>query len=753
MKTLRAAIIGIGAFIALLWSSSLHAQIVINEVCSSNTYSLYDEDGSASDWIELYNTSGEAVSLQGWGLSDKSNAQPKWVFQQGSIAPYGYFIVFASDKNRQSTTRPHTNFKISQGEEVVYLYNPQGVIVSMSDPRFIPSNHTLGRIPDGSGLLYHLKNPTPGSSNNSAHIVVDQPTAELVFSHTAGVYTAAFSLSISCNQPNAEIRYTLDGSEPTRNSPVYTGTIYVHNTATESPVLASIPTSDTWKHPKGSVNGAFVVRAQAFDGPVPISHIHTHTFFVEEDFTNRYGFPILSITAEKEDFFSDEKGIYVRGPGQWPNWSHHGDQWERPIHLEYFVNGTRVLQQNIGARIHGRSSRAYPQKSIRLVADKDYGSAQINYPFFGEDGASSFKRLIVRTPDRMFNQSYFVDPLTYEIARNMDIDGQDYQPVIVFINGEYWGIHQLRERLDKHYLATHYNVNPDNVDILDFDRQLTIVEGNMNAWNELQAYLLSHDLSNSENYAEVASKVDIDNLLDYLIVQLFFANNDFPINNQKLWRERKEGAKWRFFYFDGDDSMNQRHYNPLAYYLSGRNYGDPLSILFSSLLKNEGFRQQFGARFVYHISTTFEPSRVVEMVRKFEKDFLPMVPENIMRWNHPDNFHEWQRAVQDIQYFAVQRCAELTQQLQSLMADPFTVFPNPASQFVTVRLNDLDFKNADSFYLSVELHDLHGRIVVPEIISAEGGMVTIDVQDYPVGIYLLKIKTGKVYYTKRLIVQ
>jgi hypothetical protein len=101
----------------------------------------------------------------------------------------------------------------------------------------------------------------------------------------------------------------------------------------------------------------------------------------------------------------------------------------------------------------------------------------------------------------------------------------------------------------------------------------------------------------------------------------------------------------------------------------------------------------------------------------------------------------------------VQRCAELTQQLQSLIADPFTVFPNPASQFVTVRLNDLDFKNADSFYLSVAMQDLHGRSVVPEIISAEGGMVTIDVEDYPAGIYLLKIKTGKVNYTKRLIVQ
>jgi hypothetical protein len=353
----------------------------------------------------------------------------------------------------------------------------------------------------------------------------------------------------------------------------------------------------------------------------------------------------------------------------------------------------------------------------------------------------------------MFNQSYFVDPLTYEISKEMDIDAQDYQPVLVFINGEYWGIHLLRERLDKHYLATHYNAHPDNVDILDFDRQLAVVEGNMNAWNELQAYVLSHDLSISENYAQVASQVDIDNLLDYLIVQLFFANNDFPINNQKLWRERKPGAKWRFFYFDGDDSMNQRHYNPLAYYLSGKNYGDPLSILFSSLLKNDGFRQQFGARFVYHISTTFEPSRVVEMVRKFEKDFWPMVAENIMRWNHPDNFHEWQRAAQDIQYFAVQRCAELTQQLQSLMADPFTVFPNPADQFVTVRLNDLDFKNADSFYLSVAMHDLHGRTVVPEIISAQGGMVSIDLRDYPAGIYLLKIRTGKIYYTKRLIVQ
>lgn len=751
MKPIRTSIVTLVLGLFIISTNNVFGQLMINEVCASNSNTLFDEDGEANDWIEIYNTTNTEIPLAGWGLSDKNNPNPKWIFQQGVVPAHGYFIVFASDKNRQSATRPHTNFKISQGEEGVSLYYPSGQMADITDSRFIPTNHTLGRIPDGSSALFHITTPSPGASNNIADVAVDVELVQFSFSRTAGVYSNAFDLYISTDDNHAVIRYTLDGSEPTKFSSIYTSPILIKNNASNDAPLSNINTSDSWKKPRGAVNRANVVRVKAFINDVPVSFCHTHTYFIENDFASRYRFPVFSITTDGNNFFNEEKGIYVTGNGEWPNYTGTGDDWERPVHIEYFVDGQRTYQQDVGARVHGRSSRAYPQKSIRLVADENYGSAMMNYPFFGSDGADSFRRLILRTPDRMFNQSYFVDPLTYEVSKDMNIDAQDYQPVIVFLNGEYWGIHQMRERLDQFYIAKHFNVHPDKVDILDFDRQIAVIEGNMDAWKELETFLLSHDLSNQNDFDHVAANVDIDNLLDYLVVQLFFANNDFPINNQKLWREQKEGAKWRFFYFDGDDSMNERHYNPLAYYLSGKNYGDPLSLLFSSLLKNEEFRQQFGARFVYHISTTFEPSRVVEMVREFEQDYLPMVGEHIQRWNSPDNFHEWQRAVQDIKYFAVQRCAELTQQLQSLMADPFTVFPNPSNDVINVKLNDTDFGNAKDFYLSAKVQNVLGKEMTPEIVASGGGVVTIDVSHLPEGVYLLYIKTGRISYIKRVV--
>lgn len=724
------------------------AQLVINEVCASNSISWKDEDFEASDWIELYNCSENDIALLNWGLSDRNGALPKWKFQQGTIPAKGYLIVFASDKNRQSATHPHTNFKIGQGEEAVYLFHPQGQIVNQTDNRFIPTDHTIGRTPDGSSTLFHLATPTPGAHNNEADIAVDVETTRLTFSHEAGVYSEAFQLVINTDDNNAVIRYTLDGSEPTRNSPLYERPIEISNQTESTPVLADIVTSDSWEPPHGSINKATVVRVKAFIDNQPVSFCHTHTYFVDTDFAMRYRFPVFSLSTKSDNFFAEDKGIYVAGNGEWPNYTHTGDEWERPVYAEYFSNtGERIFEQNLGARVHGRSSRAYPQKSIRLCADEKYGNAIMNFPFFGSDGPDSFRRLILRTPDRMFSQSYFVDPLTYTITKEMDLDAQDNEPVIVFINGEYWGIHQMRERLDQFYLAKHYNVHPDKVDILDFDRQLVAVEGNMDAWDALASFVAQHDLSLTENYNYLQSQVDINNLLDYLIAQLFFANKDFPINNQKLWREQKADAKWRFFYFDGDDSMNEHHFNPLAYYMSGKNYGDPLSILFSALLANEDFRAQFSARFVHHLSTTFEPSRIVDITKEFEQAYLPMVNEHIRRWNSPDNFHEWQQAVQDVKYFAIQRCAELTVQLQSMMADPFIIYPNPAREAVTVTMAD---KTIDSD-LSVAIHDIFGKCIVPAQTSSFASSLTLNMDELADGVYFLYIKTGRLFYTRRLI--
>ncbi|QHT68561.1 T9SS type A sorting domain-containing protein [Rhodocytophaga rosea] len=741
----------------LINSQFLYAQtVVINEIMASNQGILEDEDGDTPDWIELFNTSTVAVNLENWSITDDSLEIDKWVFPAVTLQPGSFLIVFASDKDRKGEVL-HTGFKIGAGRESVYLYNNTQQRVDEFTATCIPTGFSFGHKPDGSGLKTHLTIPSPGNSNNQSPVVTVTPGKDtLIFSAPGGFYTQAFSLTLSVNSPETRIFYTTDGSEPDESALLYQSPISIENRKGQENDVSDIETSPAWIPPKGEVFKGTVIRAIAYIDGCPASQVITHTYFVDEHIQKRYTLPVVSIATDRSDFFGKKNGIYVIGEndGLGENFIQSGREWERQIHLEFFDEKKQLgFKQELGARIHGRGSRGNPQKSVRVYARDDYGKDRISYKLFPDLNINRFKTLIFRTPDADFSSTIFKDELVQTIIRDMNLDLQATRPSVVFINGEYWGIHNIRERQDKDYIASHHNVDPDNLDILGLALEGTeIIEGDETHYNAMLGYIADNDLQNPVHYQYITTQMDVGNFIDYQIAQIFFANYDWPINNVRYWRPKTPQGKWRWLFFDCDACMIQDTQKHLVVYTSkdkAHERFDQSTFLLRSLLKNESFRKQFLQRFMYHLNTTFEPGRVMGIIEQFKKTYAPEVFEHVYRWNNPSAYNHWLENIEEIRLFTLNRPPEMYNQITSLFALPFSVFPNPTTGVFTVDLGE-----AASFPVRLNIFTTPGKQVYSNEFK-DGSILKntpIQVSNLPKGLYLLKIQYGNLIYNQKLVI-
>jgi hypothetical protein len=354
----------------------------------------------------------------------------------------------------------------------------------------------------------------------------------------------------------------------------------------------------------------------------------------------------------------------------------------------------------------------------------------------------SFKRLLLRSTEADFWSSLFRDELVHTLLRGLDLDLQAVQPVIVFINGEYWGIQHLRERQDKYYLASHYGISPDAVDVLGYDAgDEEVIEGDSQGYQDLLRYLRENDVAQSQHYAYVRTQVDIDNFIEYQIAHLYLANFDWPFNNVRYWRPRAPGGKWRWLFFDCDACLSKFSSPELARYLPDTQPDDPSRFLLSQFLRNADFRNQFVSRFYYHLSTTFEPSRVIRTIGEFKAAYAPMVAEHVARWRRPGSVDEWLASVTEIEKFAAQRPPEMLRQLQEFLPSPVLLYPNPAARQLYVRApGDLP--------VSLAFFDTRGSLRATHRVSSSG--TAVDVSALPAGLYLVRVQYGKLFYTQKI---
>lgn len=630
---------------ALLISAQLvKSQVVINEVSTnSDTIEVF---GHTDDWIELYNPTPGWVYLNNYYISDNPDKPQKWRLNGTyKIEPNGYLIILCND----AASGANTNFKLSAEGETIVLTNNLGDIVDKVEvPKLMP-DQSYGRATDGENTWAVFKSPTPNSTNNNSTAI----TATPVMSLQGGFYSGAQSVSISCPDRQATIYYTLDGSMPTEKSSVYSSPINI--TATK------------------------VIRAVAKNPKLKMGYAATNTYFIR---SRNFDIPVVSLSTDNDNFFDDKIGIYVRGTNGKTgncaegavNWN---QDWERPVHFEYFagVAHKQVVSIDAGVKIFGSCSRTNAMKSLRIVARKDdYGEKKIEYKFFEHKNIDKFKSIVLRNGGNDFISTMLRDGLITQLcSKHMDVDIQEFQPAAVFLNGEYFGMHNIREKISDHYVQENYGLEHEKIDLLENDAK--IIEGSNKDYNDLMKYVENHSLKNDANFNYVASKIDLDNYTDYFIAQLYIDNEDWPNNNIKYWKTQGTNSRWRWILFGTEYSCGvygkQANVNSLKRVLIDHDteLGNSFwsTVLIRALLENDAYRQMFLQRFSYHIDHTFQYENNVKPLC----DSLQSVMENeweyhSQRWIQWINTQTWKSNVGNVKNWFYNRPNYIRQYLQEV---------------------------------------------------------------------------------------
>ncbi|UCE06458.1 MAG: CotH kinase family protein [bacterium] len=500
----------------------------------------------------------------------------------------------------------HANFKINVAGETLLLSNNSGEIIDSLNTGYLPADVSLGRQPDGSSNWLFFDEATPGASNNTQGYKSLASAPQ--FSHPGGFYESRVLLELSVDSPGVTIRYTMDGSAPADSSFIY-----------NSPI---------------SIDSTTVIRARVFGNNLLPGKTITHTFFINQQFT----LPVISLATDPANFWDNEIGIYVYGDSadtvNYPYWgSNFWEDWERPIHIEFYEpDGQPGFSIDAGVKIFGSWSRLYPQKALAIFARTRYGYSEIDYQIFPDKPITKFQSIILRNSGQDWGRTFFRDGMIQSLVKDTDIDIQAYRPAMVFLNGEIWGIHNIREKMSEHYLASNRGVDPDNLDFIERDSM--IIKGDTQHYQNLLNYIATHDMSLKSSYDFVKTQIDVDNFIDYTLSVIYFANPDWPWNNVKCWRPKTQDGKWKWLLFDLDYCFHGGHLGPDANIFNEmRNQHNGTTLLFFKLMENEEHKNNFINHFADYLNTNFEPWRVVQTINQFKVGIEPEMPVHIAKWN------------------------------------------------------------------------------------------------------------------------
>lgn len=514
-------------------------------------------------------------------------------------------------------------------------------------------------------------------------------------SHQGGFYHEPIDLVIT-PKPNTKVYVTFDSSEPNDSKLQYQEPIRLEESyiiADGSEVIISngvIPTypismirttSSRWNSPKSDVFKAHVIKVVAYDEIGRKSEILTHTYFIHHDMANKYTFPIISISTDILNLYDFETGINIPGThfddsieeersNRTGNYFMRGSEWEKPIFIEYYDQlGMLAFAQNAGIRVHGGLSRKYPLKSYRLYARAEYDRQNaFNYQFFDDLEQDSFKRLILRGFGQTYEYTVFGEAAAHEVLKPLNLDIQYSSPVILFINGEYFGIRNIRQRLDEFYLEEKYQVSRNDITMLAghgfLDGGSPIGSAQ---YITMYNYITTKDMTKQEHYQFAKEQMDIENFIDYYISQLYFINMDWPQNNILYWKKNVRynpnapyghDGRWRWMVFDLDAGFaaswggNQPDMNSFE-----RMTGDSWKTgrLFTSLLQNDEFKAQFVYRLIELSETVFDKETTQRIILEMKTMYQPEMQEHIDRFGYPASINSWDYYVNKMMFFAENR--------------------------------------------------------------------------------------------------
>lgn len=758
--------------VVLILALGLNGQTLhLNEVMLLNASTIFDDDGDSENWLEIYNSGATPANLVGYGLSDDLNEPFKWIFPHYIIPSQGFALVWASGKDRVDPSEPlHLNFSLDNDGGLVFLTSSQGVILDLLVTIESPADISFGRLPDGGNAIGLFDLASPAATNEGALQFVGSSSPPL-FSEPSGFYTAEFQLELSATDPDDIVVYTLDGSEPdTANidgtsfmykndyvfypgplgdslyglmkSHMYLDPLTIYDRSAEPDVTSQ--KASTWSSfgayfPDSPSSKAFVVRARTYSSGLLPSPIESRTYFVHPEGANRYHLPVVSLALPEQDLYGYYDGIIVPGyiydqyrisypDSVWQdyprirsnNFGQRGQEWERKAAFTFFVPGEEeaILDQTVGVRMHGAASRRWPRKSLRLYARDEYGTDGIDYPFFSTLDQQSYKRLILHNGGNDEFRSNMRDAVSQSIVRPMDIMTINYTPAITFINGEFYGLNNIREHYGHDLFEYRFGIPEESFEAVKSGR---LEAGDSLVYSMLTDFVANNSLESDEQFQVFASMLDPISMRELFVANIYLGNIDWLPNNTYLWRSIDIGilgdTLFRFSLIDLDKSMGfltgveSISDNRLDFILNVQDNGREQLDWFRAAIENETFKTNFINRFADVMNTYFLPERCRDIVSSFIEAYTPDYQEHLDRWSRPGTMENWEANTNVLDTFLLMRTTFQREHLQE-------VFELEGQMEVHLEVSDMDHG-----YIHINTIGINpGTVGVPEEFSPWSGV-------------------------------
>ena len=581
----------------------------------------------------------------------------------------------------------------------------------------------------------------------------------VVFSAKGGFYEDVFALELFNNYPQHHIRYTTNGNKPTAESSLYEEPLLLDASKySKSDIYTILNCPEQDFYLADSVQRCIVIRAAVFDeNDSCISAVKTNSYFIHALGCDTHGLPAVSLCADSLDLFDYETGIFVPGiffdslnPYFTGNYFMKGREWERLSNFEFYEFDNSGVNQQVGLRTHGNQSRWRSQKGMKIYAREEYGKKRLKHKFFETLSLNNFKHLCLKPYGAAWNGSGCKDYICSRMAQDLNLEFQASRPIVLFLNGEYWGIYYIAEKTDERFLEDHFGIDPEEVTIIGNWCELEC--GDACDYNFFFAWMQQADLSDEEQYTYAESHIDISNFIDYYVLELFAANLDWPANNTRMWQQ--DHSKWRWIFFDGDaclevltfDVFANATYDGEATYPSSQR----ATLFFRKLLENEHFKEQFASRFNQLAVTTFAYQSTKSYFDYIYETLRDEVPSQIERFNNPANYPTWEfYCMAVIDRFLRERPGGIIDELNALMSVDgselvgFQCYPNPFSDEIHIIVNAERFATTE-----IVAYDMMGRkvFVMPCLLATGENRITIHPR-LSKGVYLLKVgdHTQRIY--------
>lgn len=598
----------------------LNGQIVINEICTFNDDVIEDIDGDKSDWIELYNNANFPIDLSDYTLhSKKQNAI--YTLPQLILDGHGFQIIFISGKNKFHT-QIHTNFKMILNDTISVMQN-QNTINSVIVPDLYV-DHSYGAIDDGNNDFKIFYTPTPGLTNEYA-LYFSSYTSKPIFNLQSGFYSGIQTVNINCPTPGAITYYTTNGSEPTANDAIYANPIEITKTC--------------------------VIKAFSIAPGMPASKVVSHSFFIDDN----HKLAVVSISTDSLLLFDSITGLLELGPNANPNPPFYRANFWSDTQIEVQVqifdkNKKELINQTCEMQIHGGTmNRSQAMKSFRFLSKKKFEKDRFYAPLIPDKPINAFRKFVLRNGSSDFLKSHLREGLIHKsLIKSTHIDANGYEPCIVYINGKYYGLSEIREKIDEYYVEQNHQVDKDNVDVLA-DTNLVDI-GDWVAFDSIYRFVLHQDLKDSINFNFVESKIDLKNMADYFIAETYFDNNDWPSSNLRLWHQKNPNGKFRYIAFDFDASLGTFDWSPYTLNMlhDALNYFTtevPIKhcIIFKKLLENNSFKKYFINRYADLFNSAFSEKNLMSLLDSTSSNIQPEISAHFSKWGKP--YTDWENEI------------------------------------------------------------------------------------------------------------